>query len=335
MQTQWISAPHDRPRCRANDTQGWRCRQPVVWDEATNRPLSTRCERHGGLADAAFMGCCSPDVKEPAGKMTAVAEAVHVLATSVQKLRTLDLGRPSAGLFALALAGALCLTHSRPALADFETAVTAYQQGAYQEALTEFQDLAEAGDTRAMPYLEKIRQKLKAEEQAKEPATPTLMERVTSIFEEPDRPKMAEPSTSTPADTLTTAAGQGAGSAAGHEPADWTPWSPSDESNETAPPPPATDSDIVVPQRDSIWSSLYHLPGDATVIGLQYVAKFVAAYDLDHELQLMSRHSDQITLSILAGFWWLVIVRGLVGIGIAISRFMKAAATIREGHRYG
>jgi hypothetical protein len=71
------------------------------------------------------------------------------------------------------------------------------------------------------------------------------------------------------------------------------------------------------------------------VIGLQYVAQFADANSLSRELQFMGRHRDEIALSILAGFWWLVIVRGVVGIAVAISRFMKAATTLTEGKRYG
>jgi hypothetical protein len=71
------------------------------------------------------------------------------------------------------------------------------------------------------------------------------------------------------------------------------------------------------------------------VIGLQYVAQFLEAESFSRELQSLSRHGDKITLSILAGIWWLVIIKSLVGIGVAISRFMKVATTIEERKRYG
>ena len=98
METKWISAPHDRPRCIGADTQGLRCREPVAWDHTTDRPISTLCEAHGGLVDATVIG-------------------------------------PSLGrLPILILAAALCLAMAGPALADFESAVADYEDGAYREA---------------------------------------------------------------------------------------------------------------------------------------------------------------------------------------------------------
>jgi hypothetical protein len=107
---------------------------------------------------------------------------------------------------------------------------------------------------------------------------------------------------------------------------------------------------------------VFHLPGDATVVGLQHVAHFFDAHDFSQELRVVSRSSDRITLSVLAGFdahdfsqelrvisrssdritlsvlaglWWLAIVRIGVGIGIAIGRLTKAATTRTETRRYG
>ncbi len=73
-----------------------------------------------------------------------------------------------------------------PALADFESAVAAYEDGAYREAQTEFEALAAAGDERAEPYLEGIRRRLSDEEPTDESFTSTLMDSVTSIFGEFD-----------------------------------------------------------------------------------------------------------------------------------------------------
>ena len=59
MDTNWTSVPYDLPRCIGSDAHGRRCREPVVWHHVTNRPISTRCQAHGGLADAALM-CWHP-----------------------------------------------------------------------------------------------------------------------------------------------------------------------------------------------------------------------------------------------------------------------------------
>ncbi len=69
----------------------------------------------------------------------------------MNKLRTLSLGRSLGSVSALVLAGALCLFMAGPALAHFESAVAAYERGAYREAQTEFEALAAAGDERSMP----------------------------------------------------------------------------------------------------------------------------------------------------------------------------------------
>ena len=89
MKTRWISSPQDRPRCRAADVDGRRCREPVLWDERANRPLSTRCEVHGGLADASV-----------------TAQAVPAQAAAR--------GKHLRGLPALALVVGLCLSWAAP-----------------------------------------------------------------------------------------------------------------------------------------------------------------------------------------------------------------------------
>lgn len=340
MQAYRISAPHDRPRFRAVGQDGRRCRVPVLRDESVDRLLSTRCQLHGGLADADLMGSCSRKVKvkEPSGRMGAMAGAVNVLAISMMKLQTIDLGRCTGSLLGLALAGLLSLYMTGPALADLESAVAAYDRGAYQDAQKEFEALAAAGDKRAEPYLESIQQELDGDEDREESITSTITETLNSIIGEPDRPKLQADSPNVTAGTDSSPTNRRSESAAGGKSADWEPWSPFDqgaEATQSAAPEPEPESGIIVPQRDSVWSTLYHLPGDATVVGLQYAAQFLSADNLSRELQSMSRHRDEISLSILAGFWWLVIIRGLVGIAVTINRFAKAATTITKEKRYG
>ena len=56
----------------------------------------------------------------------------------------------------LIIAVLACAFATSPARADFESAIAAYDQGAYQEAYREFEALADEGDQRAEPYLEQI-----------------------------------------------------------------------------------------------------------------------------------------------------------------------------------
>ena len=227
----------------------------------------------------------------------------------MKKLRTKSLGQSLGSLPALVLVGALCFSMVGPALADFESAVTAYETGAYQEAQTEFEILAAAGDERAVPYLEKFRKQLIDEERTEESLTSTISEWVASNFGGSDRSNLSSESTGTTRDRGSSTASRS--------------------------PEGTSQSDVVNPQRRSVWSAIFHLPGDATVIGLQYVAQFLSAENLSRELQFISRHSDKIALSILAGIWWLVIIKGLVGIGAGIGRPMTAATTTTEYKRYG
>jgi hypothetical protein len=333
MEMKWIGAPHDRPRCIGTDAQSRRCWEPVLWDDLTNRPVSTRCQAYGGLADAALMSWPSLDPADMPNKVRAGTGDADALPNSPKTVRTKRLGRSLDGLPGLILAGALCLAMAGPALADFKSAVLSYERQAYQEAQTEFETLAAAGDERAKPYLERIRQVLDGEEQTEGAFTSTLRDTVTSIFDESETSSDGSEPGGTSRDTGSSAAGRSAKGASSDKPTDLEPWTPFDQG--TAPAAPSPGSDVAIPQRGSIWSTIFHLPGDATVIGLQYVAQSLSADNLSRELQFISSHSDKIALSILASLWWLVIIKGVVGIGAGISRFMKVATTVEGQQRYG
>ena len=254
MSTNAMTLESERPQCIGAEAQGRRCREPVVWDHTTDRPISTRCEAHGGLVDATVIGRF--------------------------------LGR----LSALILAAALCLAMAGPALADFESAVAAYEDGAYREAQTEFEVLAAAGDERAQPYVERIREKLHGGRQSDESMTSTVMDSVTSIFGESGMSSDGSASGTLVTDAGPSTAVRSPEGASGGKPANWEPWSPFDQASE---PTPLPVSDVAIPQRRSIWSTIFHLPGDATVTGLQYVAQSLGADNLSSELQSISRHSDK------------------------------------------
>lgn len=250
----------------------------------------------------------------------------------MRKRRSLAIERLTGRLPALALAGALCLVVTSPALANFESAVAAYENGAYQDAQAEFEALADAGDGRATPYLERIREKLRQDRQAGGAGTSTFVDSIASIFEESGTAGDSSPSSTASRNTEPSAANRGPAAAPGETSPGGQPWSAFDTRIEPAPLPV---SDVATPERRSVWSTLFHLPGDATVVGLQYVARFLDADTLSRELQRLGGQSDRIALSILAGFWWLIIVKVLVGIGLAIGRVMKAATILEEHKRYG
>ena len=71
MNTTAIDLGSDRSRCIGTDAQGQRCGEPVVWDPGTDRPISTRCEAHGGLVDAALISWQSLDLTDMPNKVRA------------------------------------------------------------------------------------------------------------------------------------------------------------------------------------------------------------------------------------------------------------------------
>ena len=177
-----ITPASDRPLCIGTDAQGRRCREPVAWDEATARPLSTRCQAHGGLMDAALMSCQSLDPADMPLTANSGTGAGDGLDNSPETLRTKRLSGILGGLPALILAGAFCVFMAGPALADHKSAVAAYDRGDYIEARREFQSLAAAGDERAEPYLERVREKLRNGQQTDEASTSTLMDSISLFF---------------------------------------------------------------------------------------------------------------------------------------------------------
>ena len=220
MEMKSISDPHDRPRCIGADAQGRRCRELVAWDEATARPLSTRCQAHGGLVDAALMSCQSLDLADMPDTANAGTGASDDLDSSPETLPTKRLSGILGGLPALILAGALCVFMAGPALADFESAVTAYDRGDYTEARSEFQSLAAAGDQRAARYIDRIRDKLPDGQQTDETSITTLMDSISSFFSESETSSDGARSGAIVTDAGSSTATRSLESASGGKPAD-------------------------------------------------------------------------------------------------------------------
>lgn len=281
----------------------------------------------------------SPVLKESGvtmGRETALADSQ---ATSLTQVATIGVARRAGrllglGLAGLGLAGLLWALPAGSALAGFASAVAAYERGELHLALHEFESLAAAGDRRAAPYLEAIRGRLKETGAARQgldrfahghdrPAPPPAAPRPRSLdrFAHAQLHDWPRPAPAAPAVTARTTPTASAAATAPTAP--------------TASAAPRSTPRVVVPRHESVWSSAFHLPGDATVIGLQYVAAFLDAETLGGELRAISRNSNEIALSVLAGVWWLAIVRGAVGLAIGIAQALKAAAPMRKARRYG
>ena len=174
-------------------------------------------------------------------------------------------------------------------------------------AYSEFSTLARAGDERAEPYLDRIRRKLQAG--AKTGGTSTG--------------KSSAPSD--PGFDMGWSEGP-----SGDWPAAVTPWNPLKHR-----PAPPSGAEIMVPFHKSVWVTIFHLPADATVIGLQYVARFLDADRMYRDLQTISRNGNEITLAILAAVWWLLLLRVLYSVVQIVVRLIRVIFASQEQETYG
>ena len=110
------------------------------------------------------------------------------------------------GGYGLGLASVLYLSLLGPAAADFDDAVTAYERGNFQEAKSQFESLAAAGDRRAETYIELIDEQLFSQGGASESFFASLERALSSLFNEFDEAETTGPF----------AAGSGASPAAGN-----------------------------------------------------------------------------------------------------------------------
>ncbi len=233
-----------------------------------------------------------------------------------------------------------CAFVTSPARADFESAVAAYERGAYQEAFREFERLADEGDQRVQGYLERIRKERPADFESAVAAYEGEAHReFEALADEGDQ--RAEPYLDRIRRKLQAVANAG-GTSSGNSlvpsdarfDADWgqgpsvdwsvdvTPWNPLEHR-----PAPPSGEEIVVPYHASVWSTLFHLPADATVIVLQHVARVFDARQIYRDLQVISRNGNKITLGLLAAFWWFMFLRALYGFGQFVGRLAKAAVS--------
>lgn len=85
-----------------------------------------------------------------------------------------------------------------------------------------------------------------------------------------------------------------------------------------APPKFSTPSTVTVPDRRNIWSKVFFLPADGTVVGSQHIARNLGADDLFRDIRDVARDGDNIALGLFAVFWWALIGKTLLSIGRAI-----------------
>ena len=81
---------------------------------------------------------------------------------------------------------------------------------------------------------------------------------------------------------------------------------------------------VVWPSRRSLLSTIYHMPADATVVGLQHVARYLEADGLNRDLRSISRHGNKLVFAVLAAWWWFLFMRALWALGSVLLGFVKA-----------
>lgn len=78
-----------------------------------------------------------------------------------------------------------------------------------------------------------------------------------------------------------------------------------------------------VPIRRSVWSRAFFLPADGTLVGSQHVAWEFGATGLYQDLRSVARSDNNIALGIFAVLWWLLIGKTLLSMGGVLMRVFR------------
>ena len=191
-----------------------------------------------------------------------------------------------------------------------ESAIATYQSGALEEAYREFEELAKSGDEEARGYLDQMRE-----------------ERVIQFEQRPQPPVLGDPQPHTEQSPSQAAHEQSA------EPDERSSdWRFGDLLKQRVEP---AETEIAIPYHPSVWSRIFHLPADATMIGLQYVDLWLDADKQYADVRYVIGHGNAIILGIMATIWWFMILRVLYSIGAILSALIRAAITPLEDKAYG
>ena len=77
------------------------------------------------------------------------------------------------------------------------------------------------------------------------------------------------------------------------------------------------------PIRRSVWSRAFFLPADGTLVGSQHVAWELGARDLYRDLRSIARNDNNIALGLFAILWWLLIGKTLLSMGGVLVRVFR------------
>ncbi len=99
------------------------------------------------------------------------------------------------------------------------------------------------------------------------------------------------------------------------------------------PPKIRTQGIAIVPDRRDVWSKVFYLPADGTIVGSQYIAWNLGADDMLRDMREIARDSNDFTLGLLTIFWWALIGKTLLSIGRVILGPSRNSGTRRLGQR--
>ncbi len=93
---------------------------------------------------------------------------------------------------------------------------------------------------------------------------------------------------------------------------------PADRTAAPEPPKFGTQATVTMPDRRNIWSRVFFLPADGTIVGSQHIARNLGANDLFRDVREIAQNSNNFTLGLFAVFWWVLIGKSLLSIGRAL-----------------
>ena len=244
---------------------------------------------------------------------------------------------------------ALFMAASSPVRADYRSAVSAYENGAYEAALGEFRTLAQSGDPAAQYHLGLMFKDGRGVQ--KDPVTAlgwficaagsdgqvgtdaassaaqlsSALDRA-SVSAAQDRARNCRASAETPAPHRT-----------GEEPErpgianrlDWETFKDKLSgffrmlSRVEVASPESSNSFFSAPIRRTVWSRAFFLPADGTLVGGQHVAWELGARDLYRDLRRIARNDNKIGLGLFAVLWWLLIGKTLLSMGGVLVRVFR------------
>lgn len=88
-----------------------------------------------------------------------------------------------------------------------------------------------------------------------------------------------------------------------------------------------------VPDRRHVWSKVFFLPADGTIVGSQHIAWHLGADGMLRDMREIARDSNDLTLGLFAIFWWALIGKTLVSIGRVIFGSSQKSGSRRLGQR--